>query len=292
MTGTYQDALRAATVRSSSCDWCSTTGSTPEAQEALWDLGRGVLDRSEAEGEQATRWHAHGYSGWSSSGVAFGRRPDGVHLRLSSLKASQNWERAVAAAENCTRFDTALDLQFKTPVSGLARDSYIKSARHRGSNGRPASRRLIVSGDGGSTFYTGSRASERMGRLYDKGVESRTLPPGRWWRWEVEFKGAAALAAARAATSSADPCALFDRVTATFFRQRGAIAPPAAESSQIHNLWSEPTTDERLLNWLAVGVRPTVARLIERLGSQRVTFSLGLPLTSAVAPGRQTTTTN
>ncbi len=282
MPRTYAEAPGGASVRQSSCDWCSTTALTPDAQRAQWDLGVMLLNASEHEGEHATRWHAHGYSGWSCPGVALGVRPDSVHLRLSSLKAAQNWKRAVTTAENCTRFDTAVDLQFEAPVIGLARDSYVKCATHRVSNGRPPSRRLIVSGDGGSTFYTGSRASERMGRLYDKGVESGTLPAGRWWRWEVEFKGDSAAAAALEGARADDPELLFDRVTTTFFRERGAVAPPPGESSKICNLCPDVPTDERLLSWLATGVRPTVARLIERLGPERVTFSLGLSLTSAV----------
>jgi hypothetical protein len=292
MSTTYADALRNATARRSSCDWASVTSRSKESERALWDLGVRLVDAGELEGEQPTRWHAHGYSGWRSRGLAFGKRGDGVHLRLSSQQAAEHWHHAVVAAENCTRFDTALDLYFDTPVAHLARDSYRKSRKHRPSNGRPPARRLIVSGDGGSTFYTGSRSSERMGRLYDKGVESKQYPAGRWWRWEVEFKQESANAAARAALAADSPNSLFDSVTCRFFRERSCIAPAETTKQEIHNLQREASSDDRLLAWLARGVRPTVARLIERLGYERVTFSLGLPLTSAVNAGGPATTYN
>jgi replication initiation factor len=289
LTTTYSDRLRNATSARSSCDWASVTGKTRTSQEALWALGVRLLRLGADEGEEPTRWKGHGYDGWRTVGCAFGKRSDSVHLRLSSVQASQYWHHAVVAGEGCTRFDTALDLHFDAPVTGLARNSYLKSARHRVSNGRPPARRLIVSGDGGSTFYTGSRSSQRMGRLYDKGVESKSLPPGRWWRWEVEYKAESAAAAADAALRASDVDHWFASSTARFFRRRGAIAPERVDVSEIHNLVAEETSDVRLLSWLAVGVRPTVARLIERLGPERVTFSLGLPWRSAVSPADSTT---
>jgi hypothetical protein len=292
LTQTYVDRLRMATARRSGCDWCTVTGKSRESQVALWCLGEQLLSACQHEGEQPTRWHAHGYDGWAGDGVAVGKRGDGVHLRLSGQKAAQEWNHAVVASENCTRFDTALDLHFDTPVFHLARESYRKCGLHRPSNGRPPSRRLIVSGDGGSTFYTGSRSSEKMGRLYDKGVESRTHSPGKWWRWEVEFKGDSAVAASSRASGRPTPDEWMDGVTARFFRARGAVAPPACEGEEIYNLPPKISNDDRLLSWLAVGVRPTVARLIERLGSERVTFSLGLPSNSAVQGRVPTTATN
>jgi hypothetical protein len=289
---TYADRLKRATARRSACDWCSTTAKTQEAQEALWSLGERLLSASALEGEQPTRWHAHGYGGWSVKGCALGKRSDSVHLRLSQHQAAQEWKHALAAAENCTRFDAALDLHFDVPVSRLARDSYLHCVHVRSSMGRPPARRLIISGDGGSTFYTGSRASQRLGRLYDKGVESKTLPPGRWWRWEVEFKAESAVALADAADRAEDPAELMESVVATFFRRRCGIAPTCVRPLEIYNLPSTPTSDEKLLEWLAVGVRPTVARLMERLGRERVSFSLGLPLKSAVHGGELETTLN
>jgi len=289
---TYTNRLKTATKRRSACDWVSMTSRSKSSADSLWSLGQRLLGPESNEGEQPTRWHAHGYDGWRIRGLALGCRADGVHLVLSSSKAAEHWKHAVVAGENCTRIDVALDLYFDTPMSHVARDSYLKSAGHRPITGRPPARRLIISGDGGSTFYTGSRSSERMGRLYDKGVETKTLAAGKWWRWEVEFKGDAANAASAAALSAPNPERWFHSTAARFFLARGAIAPAGEPVSEIYNLCPEPTSDERLLSWLAVGVRPTVARLIERLGPERVRFSLGLPLTSAVHPAAPDTTLN
>lgn len=281
-TTTYVDRARNATARRSACDWCTTTGTHDGSAESLWKLGVSLLGAGELEGQHASRWHAHGYRGWSLPGCAFGERPDGVVLRLSGRKAAENWQHACTTAENCTRLDLCTDLYFDTPVVKLAQESYVKSAHCRTSTGRPPGRRLIVSGDGGSTFYTGSRASQRMGRLYDKGVESKTLIPGKWWRWEIEFKAESAKALSAAALSAPDFEYFTTATVASFFARRCAIAPTSSENIEIYNLSPEPTSDDVLLSWLARGVRPTVARLIERVGHERVTFSLGLAPSRAV----------
>lgn len=283
MTTTYASDLRKPTKGRSAVDWCTTTTKSDDASRATWELGSRLLDASRLEGEEPTRWHAYGYRGWSVPGCALGARQDGVQLRLSSAKAAKNWQDAIATAENCTRFDLCTDLYFDAPVMGLAQKSYLKSARHRVSNGRPPGRRLIVSWDGGSTFYTGSRASTRMGRLYDKGVEQRAHAPGLWWRWELEFKAESAVALSDAARARGGDMRWMHATVSTFFVQRGAIAPSRSMVSVISNEHQIESTDDQLLSWLAVGVRPTVARLLDRVGRERVTFCLGLAPKSAVS---------
>lgn len=283
MPTTYVDRLRKPTERRNAVDWLTVTAKPDGSAERLWDVGVQLLDAGKLEGEHATRWHSHGYRGWHLSGCSFGQRPDGVVVILSSVKAAQNWQHAVAAAENCTRLDICSDLYFTSPVPRLAHKAYVQSSHTRTSNGRPPGRRLIVSGDGGSTFYTGSRASQRMGRLYDKGVESKTLPPGRWWRWEIEFKAESANALLDALVRAPDREYFCAATVASFFRKRCAVAPTWSPDVEIHNLSPDPTSDEAALEWLARGVRPTVARLLKRLPQERITFSLGLPPSRAVS---------
>ena len=147
------------------------------------------MSAGEIEGEKTTRWHANGYSGWSSAGVAFGERADSVILRLSSSKAAEEWVEAAAAGENFTRLDIAVDTELDPPVTRLARDVYRDTGHVPSRNGRPPKRTFITSSDGGVTAYVGSRVSENFGRLYDKGIEQKTHTAGKWWRWEVELKG-------------------------------------------------------------------------------------------------------
>ena len=41
----------------------------------------------------------------------------------------------------------------------------------------------------GDTLYCGSRTSPTFGRLYDKGLQTGAAVAGRWFRYEVEYKG-------------------------------------------------------------------------------------------------------
>lgn len=136
--------------------------------------------------------------------------------------------------------------------------------------------------DGGSTVYFGSRASERFGRVYDKGRETRTLPAGRWWRWELEVKDNSAKAAAANLVSNAEPANWILGVNSRFFKERSGVSIAKNTTAEFNKLCPEEPTAARLLHWLASGVRPTVTKLVEVYGRERVLTALGIPLKSAV----------
>lgn len=87
-----------------------------------------------------------------------------------------------------TRLDIAVDL-FNTGIKPEF-VHYLYSMYHPRA---PRNTSLIV-GQGGSTFYLGSRQSEKMIRVYDKGAEQKKDVD--WLRVEMEYKGAAAVSAA------------------------------------------------------------------------------------------------
>jgi hypothetical protein len=269
-------------VTNASVDWLSVTASTKEKREALWAVGERLLQRGESEGEHTPRWHAHGYSGWCGEHIALGVRKDGVHLRLSSLKSAHYWRHALAASENCSRLDLAVDCELERPVTALSRQIYRDASHIRPETGRPPKRSLIVSGDGGSTVYIGSRASESMGRVYDKGIESKTRPGGTWWRWEVEYKGDRSFAMGSALQGIDEPAVFICATVASWFRSRSSHTFTRSAIPPIYNGNRAPTGADQQLSWLARGVRPTVASLIERVGLERVLSALGLPPQSVV----------
>ena len=280
-------SLRARILRckvvNASVDWITATAASKDARDRLWSLGEHTLDRGQREGEHPTRWHAHGYSGWGNTHCSFGTRADGVCLRLSSHEAADQWLHCLSAAENVSRLDLAVDCELDSPATSLSRQIYRDVQLTPCVNGRPPQRRLIVSGDGGSTVYVGSRASEQMGRVYDKGVESKTRPAGHWWRWEVEYKGGKSFAVA-GALKSIDHAGVFISATvATWFRQRSSHAFTTSMVPIVYNECEKPSTAEQQLLWLSRGVRPTVQRLVEHYGLERVLFALGLPPQSAVS---------
>lgn len=282
--GSIRRRLLKCKVTNASVDYITCTSATKDAQRALWSVGERVLHRGESEGEHATRWHANGYDGWSNGRVTIAARKDGSMLRISGQQAQYEWLKCIAAAENCSRLDLAVDCELDNPVTTLTRQIY-RDVRHvPPKNGRPPKRSLILSGDGGSTVYIGARSSEQFGRVYDKGRETKTLPVGRWWRWEVELKGRASWNYANLLSRSDDHRTLLCAMVNHWFLSRSthgyttsSIWPGVPQSV-------EKSSIEQKLSWLAQSVRPTVSLLVDRLGRDRVMHCLGLLPQSAVPP--------
>lgn len=277
-------------VSGASVDWITCTSTTKDAQRALWSVGQRVLHMNEAKGQDATRWHAHGYEGWTNGSVSLGGRKDGCILRLSSEQAGDHWLDALRASENCSRLDLAVDCELNSPVTALSRQIYGDARHVAPVTGRPPARRLIVSGDGGSTVYIGARASEQFGRVYDKGVESKTRPAGFWWRWEVEYKGATSYALARALSSTDDHRVAIMSNVAHWWRVRTHHTYSRSDIRFSILLSRELTTIDRQLRWLSQSVRPTVQALLEKLPRERVLSALGIPAQSVVPAGQPVTT--
>lgn len=275
-------ALDRARIVAAGVDWTTTTSSPGNGANLLWGLGERLVSLDETEGQHPTRWHGHGYVGWSTSHVAFGSRLDGTYLRLSAQKSRDHWREAVTAAENCTRIDLAVDVHLDNPVASVARELYSENCPGLRHGGRPPGKKLVIDTNGGSTCYFGARSSARFGRVYDKGRETKTLPAGLWWRWELEHKAECAAAAGDGMVASAAPHSTALSAVVSWFRQRGT-APPCQLTESANYIGNRNTPDdERLLHWLSVGVRPTVSKLTDRLGLVRVLHALGIPLRSAV----------
>lgn len=265
-----------------SVDWLTCTGSTPSAESTLWALGDRLLDRSELEGEKPSRWHSNGYSGWTGPGVAFGKRPDGVVLRLSGAQAAKQWFEATSACENLSRLDMTVDTKFDPPVTEVARDIYGSVGHRPSRNGRPPKTTLWMGSDGGQTVYIGARVSENFGRVYDKGIESETAPAGEWWRWEVEAKGDTALSAGKALLLAEDPMRSLHSHVASWFAQRCGYVFPDVSMRCFYKECQQPSTNEKRLSWLATSVRPSIGKLVEAGLLKEVLAALGLPPQSAV----------
>lgn len=279
--------VHACKVVSAGVDWLTCTGATILSREDLWRHGLRLEHAGKCEGEKASTWHANGYRGRKGSHFAFGARKDSVCLQLSSFQADDEWQECIRASENVTRLDLAVDCQFDPPVPTLSAQVYRHSDHVPPRNGKPPKKTLYVDTDGGSTLYVGARPSENFGRLYDKGVKEKVAPRGVWWRWEVELKGRVAVATSDAILRSDDyRVAIVSEVAHWFASRVGHSYTSSFREGTLVGPRKLPTVD-RQLRWLASGVRPTVASLVERVGLERVLFALGLPSQSAVNPGRR-----
>lgn len=116
-----------------------------------------------------------------------------VHVPGTYTEVPMAWETLLAVALDhewkVTRIDVAADFM----NTGIKPDflHFLYSSYHPRA---PRNSTLIV-GKGGSTFYLGSRTSDRMLRIYDKGAEQQTEED--WLRVEGEYKGELAMKVAR-----------------------------------------------------------------------------------------------
>jgi DNA relaxase NicK len=266
-------------------DWMTCTATTPDARNELWLHGLRLVHAGQREGEPSSAWHANGYIGRKGPHFSFGARDDSVCLILSSFQAEDEWQHCIGASENVSRLDLAVDTHFDPPCPSLSRKVYRDACHTPSENGKPPKKTLYVDTDGGSTLYVGARPSENYGRLYDKGVKENVAPAGTWWRWEAELKGRVAAAQVDALIGTDDHRVAITLEVAHWFAKR--TSNTYTSSCRLGTLVGsrQPTTVEKQLRWLASGVRPTVASLVERVGMERVLFALGLPSQSAVNAG-------
>lgn len=121
------------------------------------------------------------------SGSTLNKLHEDGFTRIDALK------NLITAGASLSRFDVALDVH---EGSVRPQDLY-----HALKNGRATSKarnyRLMEGSDGGSTVYLGSPQSEKMMRMYDKGVESGN-PLMNWKRIELQLAGGLANRAAKA----------------------------------------------------------------------------------------------
>jgi len=129
----------------------------------------------------------------------YGRAEMGLHVIYSgqALQAMYNAgydtegiiKNANSLGARCTRCDIALDIL--DGASGV--DVYAANIRVGRAKSASKTWRNLENAEGGKTLYIGSRASERMVRIYDKKAERAaafvTVDANSWIRAECELKG-------------------------------------------------------------------------------------------------------
>jgi len=132
--------------------------------------------------------------------------------------------------------------------------------------------------DGAYCGTVGSRTSRSYVRLYDKGVESQTEPPGVYWRYEVEAKRDLAGSLWKELKEAADPTSYCQSVCERSARSLGlrwpsTLRPDLKPMPPVPKI--EPADVTRTLAWLRKTVRPSILRLREAVGDDALLSALG-----------------
>jgi hypothetical protein len=260
---------------------------TVQSKESRQDLYERAVSGIKTNGGDATikSWTFKGYKGLRCEGLSWGTREDSDICMLSGYDAASAWEVFLPVAENISRLDLQVTTTLTVPWPGLTTLYYDWLTENK----RDLSFKkfiLLTGSDDGSTLYIGSRLSDQFGRIYDKGVESKLdTPPGKVWRFEVEFKNARAGRVAEQlrsyiGTERVSSTAVGDRILSTtkvwFGSRECPVLWESASQPMLLDVVARITSDDVLLNWLSSQVRPSVRRLRDRGKLNETLRALGL----------------
>lgn len=190
----------------------------------------------------------------------------------------------IPLSENVSRLDLQVTIEGEPGAHPcVAQDAYeARGAARRG--GRKIGRTYLQNSQGGATCYLGSRRSDLMGRVYDKGVERGDQVPGTTWRWELELKRDLADLTARELVLVEQLEEAIGGLVSQSFDEWGVPLPPMFSSLPMHRCHRQASDVERTLRWLEVGVRPSVDYLRSRGLLREALRALGLdtPTTDSI----------
>jgi hypothetical protein len=264
----------------SGIDWVSWVSPDGEDGEHTRDLGEQLIAEQQAQGSKVESFSFEGYRGWACAGTAIGSRPDSVFLRLSGSQAATKWTHLRSSSGHPTRLDVQTSFWLTASQSRFGSQFLRRSESSRSLSRRSSKSMTVTRGSDGAYCGTvGKRTSRRYLRVYDKGIEQRSHPPGIWWRYEAEVKRDLAPALWSELCSAQEPerwcadlCARWSYWSGlrwpSWLRRCMEPLPPAAPEL--------PPDVARSLKWLREQVRPTIQRLTPAVDTETLLTALGL----------------
>lgn len=199
-----------------------------------------------------------GYNGFKCGEVQVAKRDDSCLLRISSLTAWHNWQKAIQLADNVSRIDLQMTYEYSDGARNPIRKAHAAALRHSKRFKRGPSVTLITGSDGGDTLYLGKRQSDVMGRMYAKGIESKDSYWTNCVRYEVEYKGNLAKLVAKSLVVEPRPISRIHGSVGSFFAKRGVSLPVVSGTLVYRQPRCRTDLDERL-RWLEKACKPSVA---------------------------------
>ena len=267
----------AGTLLNAGCDWLTCTQVPGARHEMMWATASGVIAAEEMRGDTPRSWMWQGYVGEATRDFAYGRRADGIIVRMHGATAHRWWRRFARHARNISRFDVQVTVAIAPADFRLGSFHRDEAIAHRKLRGATATIASWDTHQGGYTLYLGRRTSDVLTRIYDKHHESPDLyPDAGVWRYEVEWKRERAFVAAKRILSSTTPEMMMLGMLAKHLEDRGLTpAFPALTRESVIAPRQRSDIDTRL-RWLADSVRPAVDWLREHGQTDEVRRILGV----------------
>jgi hypothetical protein len=253
------------TILQAAVDYWAGTTPDPELGGYVDERARQLIENDNLGVSERTGASEQGYSGVMSDHAFTGGRDDGHYIRLSASRACDDWRWFSSAGMRTSRIDLQVTAVGVGDSSNLARSIFHSRGLLEGREGRPIKMGLYATLDDGDTLYVGSPKSDRRGRLYDKGRESKGAYSLGTWRWEVQSRHGIAEAVAVDLLGSRSPRTWIGDYVATWFSDRGVpIAWDYVDGVQRDTYKREETTDEQKMSYLRASIAPMVATLLLR----------------------------
>jgi len=227
-------------------------------------------------------WSSSGYDGLSVGHLTYGERYDGSIIRLGSELAHRQWTNCKSFADNVTRIDLQATFRVTDRPLNVIQRHYKELQRFTRQRTKGPAVSMLLGHDGSRTVYSGRRASNIYGRVYDKALESKMDQWSNCVRYEVELKGNRARSVFHQLTPGEAAIAEASLASLEFFAGRGAVVSPLLKSipssTTVVDLkcFDRVTDISRSLAWLRNQVRPSVIALADRGLLQSVIESLSM----------------
>jgi len=265
-----------ATIIESQPDWLTVTHTGEASLPVFRAWAKRCIAWEEVKANKQRNFSAFGYGGAASGRVRWGAREDSDMVQLSGDVAAKELNRAMDLATNVSRLDLAVTVHQEPMDPGLEAAHYASFLSAPRGEGRKATGTIVLSSDGGSTFYLGKRTSDVMLRVYNKAVESGDEHYRDCHRYELEIKGDRAILTATELANTVDVGAFCQEIVHDWCTARGVT--PAFDVTQPRRLQpglTRRSDEDTKLEWLERSVRPTVSWL-RAFGDQgRILRALG-----------------
>lgn len=263
-------------VLSTGVDWITATAQKGFTRWDMSEYARHERARLMDAGEPIKTGYRLGYYGWQVEGFFHGQREGSSIIIASGALADRVWRPVVNVSDNISRLDLQVTVATPSdrPHLGVQACEALRGGIPR--KVRTKNVTLITSQPQGETLILGKRTSDQYGRLYDKASEARLGAARSVWRYEVELKRHAALAAATALRGSDAPQAVAGALVHGWFDARGVAPIFTPDQTFCPQNPVQSLTNRNVLTWFEESLSITIQRAIARHGLERVLEALGL----------------
>jgi hypothetical protein len=256
--------------------WSGTTAEEREGNDAN-DRARELVETERLGELRSSGQSIQGYAGVASDHVFTGQSERGTFIRLSSATADQYWLEFIGKGLRTSRIDCCVTLQASRDVRDVAYSIRYGDRLPTRGRGKPAQVGFHSTDTGGDTAYIGSPASDRRGRVYDKGRESPTTYALGAWRWEVQSRHVVGDHVGTTLSRRDDAPKWIAAFVYDYFVERGIPAPwtPGLDHP-LDPVREEPSTDVGRYNYLKTSIRPMIEKLKARYSLHELREACGL----------------